>query len=185
MSLFVCTKNYRALPYNLRYWKDEYEMLVQDTDDLSTEIHNCGVIKACIEDGIRFENLEEVDGAVFKMLPFFVRGKLVSVNRADLLFYTDVVMGKSSITTPVYVLHIYCNGKRYRLSIMDNTWFPDFREDKVILYCASLYVSNRWCDGVDVTVFFEDGSMKLSNNIEVYYELCSRRSFISSLVLGV
>lgn len=192
MGLWVCSNKYIVLPYTLYYRDRNTELLVQDTDDFSTEVYTVWQLVGLIKKGlITFENFVFY-GTCARLEPFFAAEKLRTVG--NMAFYLK--RGSQSVVTPV--LHLLCGGMHYEFPIGGHSYMPDFQENCVNFHSIMVLNDKSLMERYDFSIPYENASSVLTLSpsadvtdadkvepMEITGIPCSKSAFMSGLIMGV
>lgn len=191
MGLWVSNMNYVIYPDLIRPKNYEDTVIVQDTDDFTTE--EC-TIRELVKyaEKLRFENLVGLDNGGYKLDKFFRTGALRRIESVGMLLYVEGI--KDDWGHRKDRLHVFVDGLRYEIDCDVFSWsMPSFTKDCIKLdsmYCRlpyGTYRNSRFnihykMDDSYITIYPYSGRISY---FRVYGERCTEASFLSGLMMGV
>lgn len=191
MGLYVCCRDYFVRPNYIKLENYNYTVLVLDTDDLVVE--ECTVRELVkYAEYLEFENLVKLAMSKYRLDSFFEDGEVIKIGVIGMtLFLESVDTGIKSWN--IKVLHVFCSGVGYKVSIRLTRSFPDFQEDKLVFHDIAVgtelgaFLTGNLIipyDGSDI-VFMRVLVTGDLERMSIKGKPCTETSFMSSIILGV
>lgn len=186
MGLYVCDDSFRVSFSFINKADTPRLYYALDTDDLTVEQCTSRDLVDYFNMGVQFENVESTNiDTIVEVHAMFEANKLVTIEPMDMMIY---MVDEGSL----HCFNVYFRGSYFKFWSQRRSFFPDFRNgDEVIFHKIDALIPSISSSHLRSSVRFsmhDLNAVVYVCNVElgsIPSKSCSRRSFLSSLALGV